>query len=66
MEAWAKTECFLEEVTEGVPLEDILTYDKLPQRNLKKKNQKVEKHKNDEKTKEQVRQKWAKWRKENL
>jgi enamine deaminase RidA (YjgF/YER057c/UK114 family) len=65
LEAWVKTEHFLEEVTDGVPLEDLLKYKKLPKNVVKKKTVKVENLTKKEST-EEVRKKWAKWRKENL
>lgn len=60
LEAWAKTEAFLSEVTKDVPIEEMLKYEKLPKKATRKKDKTVED------TKEQTRKKWANWRKENL
>jgi chromosome segregation ATPase len=59
LEAWSKTEAFLEEVTDGVPLEKVLKYKKLPKKIIKEPVP-------TEDTKEAARKKWAKWRKDNL
>lgn len=58
LDAWAKTEAFLGEITDGVPLEDLLKFKKLPKKATRKVEQKVEK--------QETREKWKKWRKENL
>lgn len=59
LDAWIKTQSFLEEVTDGVPLEELLQYRKLP-----KKAVRVEQ--DTKKVEEDVKEKWLKWRKENL
>jgi len=58
LDAWARTEAFLQEVTEGVPLEEVIKYKTLPKKAVRKKEETNEQ--------EQVRKKWAQWRKENL
>ena len=50
--AWGKTECFIDELTENIPVEELI------------KNNKNKLSENEEK--EIVREKWAQWRKENL
>ena len=66
LDAWAKTESYLEEVTEGIPLEEVMKHKKLPKKVLRKKEGKLDKYNNREDAKEAARQKWANWRKENL
>lgn len=68
LEAWAKTEAFLAEVTKGVPLDDLLNCDKLPEKHIKKnvRNNLPFEELTKEEQKEKTRQKWAKWKKENL
>jgi hypothetical protein len=61
LDAWAKTESYLAEITNGVPLEDMLKFKKLP----KKATRKVEQRR-DKEDKEDARKKWAQWRKDNL
>jgi hypothetical protein len=58
LDAWIKTECFLEEITHGVPLEEIIHYKKLPKKAVRKDTPKD--------SVEDTRKKWADWRKENL
>lgn len=53
-EAWLKTETYLSEIVKDVPLEDLLQQEKILDKTL------VEDHEED------VRDKWARWRKENL
>lgn len=65
IDAWSKTEAFLSEVTEGAPLEEVIKYNKLPKKAVRKKTNKVNKV-NEQDAKEVAREKWAKWRKENL
>ena len=64
LEAWAKTEGFLEEITNGVPLEELMRYNKLPKKAIRVKDKKV--RQNDNELREEAREKLAKWRKENL
>ena len=59
LDAWIKTQSFLEEVTDGVPLEELLQYRKLPKKAIR-----VEQ--DTKKVEEDVKEKWLKWRKENL
>ena len=63
VEAWIKTEAFLAEITEDVPLEEMLKLRTLPKKAVRKK---IKKETNPEELKEQVREKFAKWRKDNL
>lgn len=65
LEAWAKTESFLQEITKGEPLEEIMKYNKLPSKITRIKEQKVDKI-NEEEERELARQKLAQWRKDNL
>lgn len=58
LDAWAKTEAFLHEVTDGVPLEEVMEHRTLPK--------KLTRHKEEISEQDAVRQKWADWRKENL
>jgi hypothetical protein len=58
LDAWAKTEAFLHEVTEGVPLAEVMKHKTLPKKIIETKEPLCEK--------EAVRQKWANWRKDNL
>lgn len=64
LDAWAKTEAYLQEITQGVPLEDLLRFRKLPKKALHKKEGKVKKNKED--TMKETKEKWRNWRKENL
>jgi len=64
LDAWAKTESFLQEVTNGVPLERIIEHRKLPASKLKP--EKIKKEEVDINEKEDARLKWTKWRNENL
>lgn len=59
--AWNKTEKFLSEALDDVPLEEVLKYNKLPKKALRKRA-KQEKKKQKETAKEYFRR----WRKENL
>jgi hypothetical protein len=64
VECWAKTEAFLEEITAGVPLEDLLKYKKLPKRAIQKKikaDNKIDKQNRD---KQATLEKWQKWNRE--
>lgn len=61
LDAWAKTEAFLAELTEGVPLEDILKHKTLPKKATRKR---VKDQPQD--TKEATRKKWQRWRQEKL
>lgn len=54
LDVWAKSEAFVSEITEDIPLEEIVKQNKLPKMLTK------------EDEKEQARKKWAKWRQENL
>ena len=63
LDAWAKTEVFLQEVTNGVPLEDLLRMRKLPKRVLKGKDKKVKKQDENDKRQETL-EKWQRWNKE--
>jgi hypothetical protein len=65
LDAWARTESFLQEVTKGKPLEEIIKYKKLPNKLSNKKQNKVDKLNEDEE-REEARERLAKWRKENL
>lgn len=62
LDAWAKAESFLQEVTQGVPLEDLLKYKTLPRKMVKDLEDDIE----DIDEKEEVRLKWKNWREENL
>jgi DNA-binding transcriptional MerR regulator len=64
VDAWAKTESFLEEVTSGIPLEEILKYKKLPRRALQKKAKADNKVNKQERERREVLEKWQKWNKE--
>lgn len=66
LDAWSKTEAFLQEVTEGEPLEEVIRYNKLPKKLLRKKEEKVVKELEKEEDREKARKKWAQWRKDNL
>lgn len=61
LDAWAKTEAFLAEYTEGVPLEDILKYKTLPKKATRKRVKETPQN-----TKEATRQKFKKWRQEKI
>lgn len=62
-EAWRKTEDFLKDVTNGVPLEEVLKYRRLPKKALRmQKEQAKKEEKSKEQEKEEVRQKWKLWR----
>lgn len=62
LEAWVKTESFLSEVTDDVPLEEVMKHKKLPKKALRK--NKKEEIVVDEM--EEARLKWKKWREEKL
>lgn len=64
--AWAKTEAFLEEITAGVPLEDLLRYKKLPKRAVQKKTKADNKIDKEDREKQRVLEKWQKWNKERV
>jgi hypothetical protein len=61
LDAWAKTEAFLGELTEGIPLEEILKYKTLPKKATRKR---VKDEPQD--AKEATRKKFQKWRKEKM
>lgn len=61
LDAWAKTEAFLAELTEGVPLEDILKHKTLPKKATRKR---VKEEPKD--AKEVTRKKYQNWRKEKM
>lgn len=65
LDAWAKTESFLQEVTAGVPLEKIIEHRKLPSKAIKPLKKKKEETVDIE-DKEEARLKWIKWRQDNL
>jgi predicted RNase H-like nuclease (RuvC/YqgF family) len=60
LEAWSKTEAFLAEITDGVPLEELLKH-----RNLPKKATRKTVTTNDDNI-DEIRTKWSQWRKDNL
>jgi predicted nuclease with TOPRIM domain len=64
LDAWVKTADYLHEVTDGIPLEEILrTKDRLP-KDLVHKHTSTRKPKEDftrTELKEEARKKWAKW-----
>jgi hypothetical protein len=61
LDAWSKTESFLVEITQGVPLEDLVKVRTLPKKAVRGINPVEKKEPN-----QNVRKKWAEWRKENL
>ena len=61
LDTWAKTEAFLGELTDGIPLEEILKYKTLPKKATRKR---VKDEPQD--TKEATRKKFQKWRKEKM
>ena len=65
LEAWAKTEAFLAEVTDGVPLVEVMKHRTLPSKVVKK-TDKIHPKKENIDAREQTREKFKKWRKENL
>ena len=64
LEAWSKTEYFLSEVTDGVPLEQMMKYKTLPKKAVRKQTESNQIKDVDET--EKARLKWKKWRDENL
>jgi hypothetical protein len=64
VDAWTKTESFLEEITAGVSLEEILKYKKLPKRVLQKKEKAENKLDKKDREREETLAKWQKWNKE--
>lgn len=65
LDAWAKTEAFLAEITDGVPLEDLLRYRNLPKKAIRTKDKKVEKIEIND-TRAATRAKFREWREKNL
>lgn len=62
--AWKKTEEFLHDVTDEYTLEELIKNAGQPKKLAKERTKKIDDE--PEKESERVRQKWAKWRKENL
>ena len=65
LDAWTKTESFLAEITDGVPLEKVLEYRTLPKKALRNQSEEDNEETLDD-VKDQARKQWAKWRKDNL
>ena len=63
LDAWAKAESFLQEVTQGVPLEDLLKYRTLPKQFIEQEEEEIEENIDE---KEETRLKFKKWREDNL
>ena len=66
LDAWAKTEAYLADITEDIPLEDIIKYKKLPKKATMKKDKKRKKIEETDSKKEDTRKKFQNWAKENL
>lgn len=66
LDAWARTESFLSEITDGIPLEEMLKHRTLPKKAVRSHLTKVDQLLKEEESKEDFRKELAKWRKENL
>lgn len=64
--AWRKTEDFLSEITDDVPLDELLKFRKLPKKAVRSVSKKGKAVDEDVDQKEDFRLKWKKWRQENL
>lgn len=63
LDAWAKAEAYLVEITQGVPLEELLKYRTLPMKVIKKHEKELTEEIDEI---EEARKKWKSWREDNL